>query len=465
MKLKIIHTNDVHSNYDNFARAATLIKLLKDENTLVLDGGDFADFKSIELQGTRGIAALELLQSVGYDAMTIGNNEMFNGMDTLEHMAAASPFPFISNNLLKKDRTEIKGVVKSTILHKNGLRILITGSSPDLDVFNDGLGISVLDYTAMTQQEIRRYAGEYDLCILLSHVSTVADEELAQAIPEIDVIISAHDHKLYTQAKIAYGTIMNSAGKFAEHIGIIELEVNGGKVELLKSATHPTGDAARDAAILEILKTNKAKAIAALGKPLYFLQQPLWHDVIEENPLTNLIADGLRDMMECDISLINSGIANAGLFQYVSRQKLIEVCPSPLNPTSFEILGKHLKEALTQSLDAQVCLADGRGPGFRGKFVGRLHVSGATVIHDGNRVQEVLVNGEPLNDSRWYKVASSDYLQRGSGYLPLAHNRNARYMAEEIKDVIQLYANKPEFVEQAFIMRTTTEAKALIKKT
>lgn len=461
MKLKIIHTNDVHSNYDNFARAATLIKELKNENTLVLDGGDFADFKSIELQGTRGIAALELLDSVGYDAMTIGNNEMFNGMDTLEHMATSSPFPFISNNLLKKEGTEIKGVVKSAILHKNGLRILVTGSSPDLDVFNDGLGISVLDYTAMAQSEIHRHAGEYDLCILLSHVSTVADEGLAQAIPEIDVIISAHDHKLYPQAKIVNGTIMNSAGNFAEHIGVIELEVAGGKVALLSSATHPTRDAVRDYTILEILKLNKVKAIAALGKPLYKLPQPLWHDVIEENPLANLIADGLRDMMECDIGLINSGIANAGLFEYVSRQKLIEICPSPLNPTSFEIQGKYLKEALTQSLDAQVCLAEGRGPGFRGKFVGRLHVSGAAVIHDGSRVHEILINGEPLDDSHWYKVASSDYLQRGSGYPALANNRNDFYMAEEIKDVIQLYAQKPEFVEQAFEMRTSAQSKTL----
>ena len=461
MKLRIIHTNDVHSNYENFAQAATLIKSLKDENTLVLDGGDFADFKSVELQGTRGIAALELLESVGYDAMAIGNNEMFNGMDTLEHMATASPFPFISNNLLKKDGTEIKGVVKSAILHKNGLRILVTGSSPDLDVFNDGLGISVLDYTAMAQQEIRRHAGEYDLCILLSHVSTVADEGLAQRIPEIDVIISAHDHKLYPQAKIVNGTIMNSAGNFAEHIGVIELEVSGGNVALLNSATLPTGDAAKDADILDILKTNKVKAIAALGKPLYSLPQPLWHDVIEENPLTNLIADGLRDMMECDIGLINSGIANAGLFQYVSRQKLIEVCPSPLNPTSFEIQGKHLREALAQSLDAQVCLADGRGPGFRGKFVGRLHVSGVAVLHDGSRVQEIVIGGEPLDDSRWYKVASSDYLQRGSGYPVLANNRNDAYMAEEIKDVIQLYAQKPQFVERAFEMRTTAQTTAV----
>lgn len=459
MKLKIIHTNDVHSNFDAFARAATLIKQLKDEHTLVLDGGDFADFKSIELQGTRGIAAFELLESVGYDAMTIGNNEIFNGMDTLEYMAVSSPLPFISNNLLKKDGSVIQGVMKSAILHKNGLRILVTGSSPDLDVFNDGLGISLLDYTAMTQQEIRRHAGEYDLCILLSHVGTSADNALAQAIPEIDVVISAHDHKLYPEAKIVNNTIMNSAGKYAEHIGVIELEVVDGQVELLYSATLPTKEAERDPAILEVLKTNKAKAIAVLSEPLYSLPQPLWHDVIEENPLANLIADGLRDMMPCDIGLINSGIANAGLFQYVSRKKLIEVCPSPLNPTSFEVQGKHLKEAFEQSLDAQFCLADGRGPGFRGKFVGSLHISGATVLHDGSHVQDTLINGEPMDDNHWYRVASSDYLQRGSGYPSLANNRNDVYLPEEIKDVIQQYAKQPKFVEQAFEMRMSKEIK------
>ncbi|MEI4769089.1 metallophosphoesterase [Psychrobacillus sp. FJAT-51614] len=57
MKLKILHTNDIHSNFDNFAKVATLISHLKDENTLLLDAGDFADFKSIELQGIRGLAS------------------------------------------------------------------------------------------------------------------------------------------------------------------------------------------------------------------------------------------------------------------------------------------------------------------------------------------------------------------------------------------------------------------------
>ncbi|PSL41505.1 2',3'-cyclic-nucleotide 2'-phosphodiesterase (5'-nucleotidase family) [Planomicrobium soli] len=449
MKLRILHTNDVHSNYETFARAVTLIKELKDANTLLLDGGDFADFKSIELQGTRGTAALELLEEAGYDALTIGNNEMFNGIETLEHMATNSTIPFISNNLVKKDQIGIQGVVRSTILIKNGMRILITGSSPDLGVFNDGLGIHVYEYKKMIEEEIGRNKGNYDLCILLSHIGTEADELLTAAIPEIDIIISAHDHQLYPKAKIANSVIMNSAGNYAEHVGVIELEAANGQVTLIHSETLSTRDVPMDLQILEILKQNKAKAIAALSKPLYKLDQPLWHDVIEENPIANLVADGLRDMMQCHIGLINSGIVNAGAFDFLSHKKLIEICPSPLNPTSFELQGKDLKEAIEQSLDAQVCLSDGRGPGFRGKFAGKLHVSGAEVVHDSKSVQEIWINGEPIEENRWYTVASSDYLQRGSGYPSLANNRNASYRAEEIRDVIQMYGDKKEFLDMA----------------
>lgn len=453
MKLKILHTNDVHSNFDNFAKVATLIKQHKDEHTIVLEGGDFADFRSIELQGTRGIAAIELLENIGYDALTIGNNEMFNGVDTLEHMASSSSFPLISNNLFKKDKTKINGVKKSVILEKNGIRILITGSSPNMGVFNDGLGFYMTDFKEAIIEEIKRNAGNYDICILLSHVGTFADEPLALEIPEIDVIISAHDHKLFTEAKIINNTIMNSAGNYGEHLGVLELEINEGKVKLLNSSTVSSIDVAKDEQVVSILKRNKEKAINVLSQPLYTLPQALWHDVLEENPMTNLIAEGLKDMLQCDIGLINSGICNAGIFHEMTRKKLIETCPSPLNPTSFEIQGKYIKEALEQSLDAQVCLADGRGPGFRGKFTGRLHIAGAEIVHDGKKVQAVYVNDVPLEDEAWYTVASSDFLQRGSIYESLVNNRNEKYLAEEIKDVIRLYADKEEFIEKAYVNR------------
>lgn len=453
MRLKILHTNDIHSNFENYKKIVTLINQQKDEDTIILDGGDFADFKSIELQGTRGMAAIELLASAGYDAITIGNNEMFNGIDTLELMASSSPIPFISNNLLKKDRSSIDGVKPSVILEKNGLRILITGSSPDMGVFNDGLGIHMTDYSKAIKEEIYKNKGKYDICILLSHIGTFADESLAKEIKEIDIIISAHDHKLFEQAKIIDQTIMNSAGNYGEHIGIMELDILDGKVHLVHSETISTKDIKESEQIESILRFNKEKAIEALSKPLYTVEHPLWHDVVEENPISNLIADGLKDMLGTEIGLINSGICNAGIFHEMTQKKLIEICPSPLNPTSFEMQGKYLKEALEQSLDAQICLADGRGPGFRGRFVGRLHASGLQIEHDGKKIHAIYVNGDLLEGERWYMVGSSDYLQRGSGYPSLMNNRNEKYLAEEIKDVLRLYGEKQDFCEGSFLHR------------
>ncbi|KAA0546620.1 bifunctional metallophosphatase/5'-nucleotidase [Bacillus sp. BGMRC 2118] len=450
MKLKIIHTNDLHSNFENFERTTTLIKELKDENTLLLDGGDFADFKSIELQGTRGLAAIELLESVGYDALTIGNNEMFNGVDTLEYMAKTSRVPFISSNLLKKDMSTIEGVVSSTIIEKNGIKIFITGASPDMGEFSEGLGLFMKSYKEMILQEIERNKGKYDIGIILNHVGTEADEVLAGELSGVHVILSAHDHKLFEKAKVVNSTILNSAGCYGEYVGVVEIEIKDDNVELLDSKTIATKDFQSDAEILSILKVNKEKAIEVLSKPLYPISKPLWHDVLEENPITNLIADGLKDLLDCEIGLINSGIVNAGIFDFVSNKKLIEVCPSPLNPTSLEMQGKAIREAIEASLDVQVCLADGRGPGFRGKFVGKLHVSGATILHNGKNVLEVIIGEKPLEDDRWYKVATSDYLQRGSGYESLAENQNPVYLAEEIRDVIREYARNPRVLEEAY---------------
>ncbi|WP_240628435.1 5'-nucleotidase C-terminal domain-containing protein [Bacillus salacetis] len=288
---------------------------------------------------------------------------------------------------------------------------------------------------------------------MLNHVGTFADDALAEEIDGIDIIISSHDHQLYPEAKIVNGTILNSAGCYGEYVGIIDIEISTAGVELLHSKTVATRDEEEDGEVVSILKRNKEKAIDVLSQPLYRLNTPLWHDAVEENPISNLIADGLRDMLQCEIGLINSGIVNAGAFEFISNKKLIEICPSPLNPTSFEVQGKHLREAFEQSLDAQVCLAEGKGPGFRGRFAGKLHVSGAIIKHDGNKVIEVLIGGQPLEEEKFYKVASSDYLQRGSGYPSLANNKNEKYLAEEIKDVIRMYAKEPSYTEKALLPR------------
>ncbi len=71
MELQILHTNDIHSNFENLARITTKINELKNDDTIVLDAGDLADFKRVEVNGTKGKVAIDLLQEAEYDAIPL----------------------------------------------------------------------------------------------------------------------------------------------------------------------------------------------------------------------------------------------------------------------------------------------------------------------------------------------------------------------------------------------------------
>ena len=451
MQLNILHTNDIHSNYDNYSKVASKIDELKDAITIVLDAGDFADFKRIELQGTKGLAAVELLEHAGYTAITVGNNETFQGVDILETMASASSVPFLSSNACCLNFQPIRGVHKSILLNKCGLRILILGLTPDLGPFNELNGLSLIPYIDALRSELDQNSGTYDLCILLSHVGIDHDRMIAEQFEEIQVIIGGHFHILMDEPEIVNQTIIFTSGCYAEHVGQLQLEVEAGKVILLSGQNINVAESKPKEQILQLLKLNKERAIDALSIPLYPIHQNLWHDLTEENPITNLLADALLDVLGGDIGIINSGVLNGGIRKgSVTQKKLLELCPSPLNPCRYELHGKYLLEALEQALDADTCYADGKGPGFRGKYVGRLHVSNAVILHDGRHITKVLVEGVPLDPEKMYVLASSDYLQRGTGYPSLQSKLQVHYNAEFLRDTLKEYLDKKEFVEQAF---------------
>jgi 5'-nucleotidase len=454
MRLTILHTNDIHSNLENFSKIVNQISEWKDSNTLVLDAGDFADFKRIELYGTDGLAAMELLDSAGYDALAVGNNEIFQGLEVLKYMAANAKISLLSSNLRSLEHFEIEEVKRSIIINKNGLRILIIGASPDIGSFNELLGFTLIDYLEAVQHEINESQDQYDMCILLSHLGMDKDKEIAAKISGIDIIIGGHFHILMGQPEIVNGTIIHTSGEQGEHIGKLVVEVSSNQVQLIEGKNINILHSEESIIAQELIKRNKKKAIDRLSVPFCSIDKNIWHDVVEENPMTNLLADALQDFLACDLGIINSGVINGGIKKGdVSRKKIIELCPSPLNPTSFRIQGKDLWEALQNSLDTDYCYADGKGAGFRGKYVGRLHVSNAVIEHDGRNILNIYIQGVSLNMEQWYTVASSDYLQRGTGYHTLARNQDEQYSKEYLRDIIQEYVMKEVFVEKAFVER------------
>lgn len=450
MVFKILHTNDIHSSFNNYCKIVTKINELRDENTFVFDAGDFHDFKSLTLKGTEGTAGSELLAAGGYDCIAIGNNETNEGADILEHMAVNSSIPFLSCNIVHKDFTKIKGVESHKIIHKNGVRFLIIGATPCHREFYRLFGLDCLEYKDEIEKILMNNKDMYDVSILVSHLGDTRDEELAQNIHGLNFIIGGHFHTLMDDIKIINDTIIHEAGHKGEHLGVIEFEYKDGKVDVLKVENISVIHCEPSKLVSDLLEKLEEKALDNLRERLYDVKSTLWHDVIEENPMTNFLADAFRNLTNADIGVANSGLLLGGIVEGpLSKKKIFDISPSPLNVTYMEVKGEYIKEALNLSLKASHCLSDGKGPGVRGKFAGRLHISGAEIIHDGKKVIDVIINDEKLDNQKWYSVGTTDNLERGSGYEPLKKNRNVKYYVEFVSDILEIYCMKENYVTNA----------------
>jgi 2',3'-cyclic-nucleotide 2'-phosphodiesterase (5'-nucleotidase family) len=345
----------------------------------------------------------------------------------------------------------LDGVKRSIIIKKSGVRFLIIGSSP-FGNYNQFYSLMNMNSTSLLeeiQNELDINKSKYDICILLSHSGMREDIEIANAIGGIDIIINGHSHILMEKAIKVNNSIVHMSGQYGEHLGVLEFEYNGA-IESFKGDNISITNIPMDEDIVNCLKLNKTKAITKLSEPLYGIKQDLWHDIVEENPMTNLLASSLRVSLNCDIGIINSGVLNGGIRRgMVSKKKLLEICPSPLNPTYMEVQGKYIREALEKTLDSEVCMQDGKGSGFRGKYLGRLHISGGYIEHNGMHITKIIIGECELQEDKWYSVATSDYLQRGTGYSSLANNINHKYNVEYLRDTLAEYLCKDSFLNEA----------------
>ena len=313
--------------------------------------------------------------------------------------------------------------------------------------------MDTLDYKDQIQKELSDNEGKYDVCILLSHLGLIEDTDIANTMEGIDIIIDGHSHELMVEPQLVKNTVIHMSGCYGENLGVLEFEYDG-NINNINGVNINIKNVEMDENILGIIDKNRKIVNDNLGVFLYSIDRDMWHDVVEENPITNLLADAIRDVFNCDIGLINSGIMNSGIRKGdVSFKKLIEICPSPLNPTYMEIQGKYIREALEKSLDPEICYKDGAGSGFRGRFLGRLHISGAIIEHDGNEINRIIVNGKELDEDKYYSVATSDYLQRGTGYKALANNINEKYNVEYLRIVLRDYLSKDNFLNKAYVDR------------
>lgn len=453
----LYHTNDIHSNFDHFASIVTYLKANKREEDLLLDAGDFCDFKSTMVSGTQGRAGKVLLKLAGYDALCIGNNEGFSGVKALEVMAD-DELPLLSVNLTMLDGTPLKNVKPSILLEKSDIRFLIIGVSPYFDLDGDGKynvffnmdNLHVHNPIPLIKAEMKNKQGLYDFVILLSHQGIHTDEYLAKEIEGIDLIIGGHSHTVVDQPYYVHQTVLHIAGEYGNLIGRLELSIDNGTIVGIKGESIPN-TFKQDQETLELMKEQTQIAIQNLNQTLYTIDS-LDHSMTEESELSNFICDALKKEQYCDFALMHHGIVNHALSGDISKMKLLEVSPSPLNPTLIKVKGERLLEALKLSLNPDHVQANGNGPGFRGHCIGALSFSSNVQIQ--LEPLHVFIDGMPLDIEKLYDVMTDDYLQRGSGYPSLAYpDDHSIYFSGYIRDLLERNLEDKNLIISAKIFR------------
>jgi len=254
IKVTILHTNDTHSQVEptdvstlktsdmgGYARRMGVIKKIRSEepNVLLFDAGDF-------FQGTayfnffNGRIEVDALNRMQYDAVTLGNHEFDNGMDTLASVLKKAAFPIISSNY-NVTNTPIADYVKPYIILKRfGLKIGVMALNvqpKSLIIESNYRGLNYNDpiEEANKMAENLKVKQKCDLIICLSHLGSdanakaVNDFQVARETRYIDVIIGGHSHTMLDNAKEknldGKSVVIAQVAKSGLYLGKIELEL------------------------------------------------------------------------------------------------------------------------------------------------------------------------------------------------------------------------------------------------
>ena len=216
-QLTILHTNDMHSHIHPFesgrnkglggmTQRATIIKKIRNEGNqvLLLDAGDiFQGTPYFNIYG--GELEFKLMSEMRYDASTIGNHDLDNGLDGLVKQLQHANFPFIVSNYDFSNTAMEGNYLKYKVFNKGGIKVGVFGIGIELE----GLVPKKLYGNTLYQNPIERsnYYSDYlknsldcDLVICLSHLgfkyktNKVSDKILASQSKHIDLIIGGHTH-------------------------------------------------------------------------------------------------------------------------------------------------------------------------------------------------------------------------------------------------------------------------------
>lgn len=420
--IHLLHTNDLHSHFENWPRIQRQLAKRKADglaaagnNTVfTFDIGDAMDRAHPLTEATDGASNIAMFNEVGYDAVTIGNNEgIGNPPAVLRHLYDHAQFPVVLGNLFSDaDRKKlVPFAVDHLMLHtKQGTRVLVLGyTAPFITTYTANHWYPEMVGTVLPEQ-LARFAGQYDVCIVLSHLGIEMDRWLARHYPQIDVILGAHTHHLLPQGELDNGVLLGAAGKWGEHLGEMSLVVQDHHIVEKKAWVYDTADLPAAPGDSQEIDQWAAEGHQLLQQEqIAQLPQDFPIDYNRPSPMLDLALAALQEYTGTEAAVLNAGLFLTGLHEgIVTADDLHTQMPHPMHAMKVTLRGTDLWRLVREMEKNRGFLRRFplRGMSFRGKIFGTIGYAG--IRYDPTN-RTVYWHDRPIDPNQQYTIATLDH--------------------------------------------------------
>ena len=450
-----------------------------DDHFLLIDNGDILQgqpcvyWSNYVMPENENIAA-SVINYMKYDAETVGNHDIEPGHKVYDKWIREVRCPLLGANIVKEEyknaaaRPEhiYTGLQPYSVHYKDGVKIVVIGMlTPAIpNWLNKSIwkGLEFEEMTACAKKWIK-YVKEYekpDLIFGLFHsgldggiktdeYDENATESVAREVPGFDVIFFGHDHQVHNTF------ITNKAGEkvlcidpscYVANVAEAEITLtyNDGKLakKQIKGNIVNVLDEKIDKKMLEHFQPTIDEVKDYVNQRIGYFKHPIYtrESFFGNSAFTDLIHNLQMSISKADISFnaplafdttIDAGeVTQADMFKLYRFENLLFV----LRMTGEEIR-KHLEfsydmwtNTMTSPSDHVLRLNDDskedqQRTGFQYYTFNFDSACGIDYLvdvtkPDGQKVKILrMSNGEPFDESKWYKVVMNSYRANGGGEL------------------------------------------------
>lgn len=238
--LTILYTNDLHTRLGRLEGLAELIESERaiDRPVLLLDAGDtWQDFR-VPLYAAWGAEEMvDWMNRVSYDAMALGNHDLYWGADQLAALCERASFSVLCANL-RSSAGITPPFTRYVIISIGELNVLVVGLiTSDYLPYPDFPWLRYVPPATALQNVLDTVSERADLIVAVGHLPVEEAARIVQSVPGIDVFLTGHSHEATVEPVQVGGTLIVQAGELGQLLGRLRLELDSESGDIL-SATN-----------------------------------------------------------------------------------------------------------------------------------------------------------------------------------------------------------------------------------